>query len=149
MHDYSKPIGTKKLRFREWLQQKLDSKEIAGLEWIDRSRGLFKIPWKHGSRQCWNLDDSEIFRQWAVYSGRYREGVDRLDPRRWKTNFRCTLNALSDFKEIRERSCSRGPKAFKIYRMRNNNLKREEKAKEHGKRKYECALAMPESFYSK
>lgn len=139
MHDYSKPIGTKKLRFRDWLQQKLDGKEIAGLEWIDRRIGLFKIPWKHGSRHGWSVgDDAEIFRQWALHSGRYKEGVDKRDPKKWKTNFRCTLNALPDFWEDRDRSCSRGPNAFKVYRMRRNSrLKREEKAKrEHGRRKY-------------
>ena len=149
MHDYSKPIGTKKLRFRDWLQQKLDRKEIAGLEWINRRLGTFKIPWKHGSRHGWSVrDDAEIFRQWAVHSGRYIEGVDKRDPKKWKTNFRCTLNALRDFKEVKEESCSRGPMAFKMYRMRRSRVAREEKTKEHDTRKYYRALAMPESLHS-
>lgn len=120
MHDYSKPIGTKKLRFRDWLKQKLDNREITGLEWIDRRQGLFKIPWKHGSLHGWSLpQDAEVFRQWAIHSGRYKPGM-RLDPSKWKTNFRCTLNALPDFKEVKERSCTRGTKAHKIYIMKGD-----------------------------
>lgn len=136
MHDYSKLSRTKKLRFRDWLKQKLDNNEVKGLEWIDRRRGLFKIPWKHGSRHGWTVrDDAEIFRQWALHSGRYREGVDQRDPIKWKTNFRCTLNALSDFKEVRGRSCPRGPSAYKIYIMKSEKLKSQQKEKGE-KRKY-------------
>ena len=129
MHDYSKPSGTKKMRFREWLKEKLDNNEVAGLEWIDRPRGLFKVPWKHGSRHGWSLQgDAEIFRQWAIHSGKYTEGVDSPDPIKWKTNFRCTLNALPDFREVRGKSHPRGHKAFKIYIMRSEELKTEHKA---------------------
>ena len=127
MHDYSKLPATKKLRFREWLKQILDNNEIAGVEWIDRPHGVFKIPWKHGSQHGWNLQgDAEIFRQWAIHSGRYKQ--DKLDPVKWKTNFRCALNALPDFKELRERSCRRGSKAYKIYKMGREQLKTEQKA---------------------
>ena len=127
MHDYCKPAGTRRLRFRDWLKQKLDNKE--GAEWIDRSRGLFKIPWKHGSHRQWCVRyDCEIFKQWAIYSGKYNEGIDRPDPSKWKTNFRCTLNALPDFREMRDRSRPRGNEAFKIYMMKSNDSKIERKA---------------------
>ena len=129
MHDYCKPAGTKRLRFRDWLKQKLDDNEVEGVEWIDRSRGLFKIPWKHGLHRQWCFRyDSEIFRQWAVYSGKYTEGIDRPDPSKWKTNFRCTLNALPDFKEVREKSRPRGNEAYKIYMMKSKHSKTERKA---------------------
>ena len=124
MHDYCKPAETRRLRFRDWLKQKLDNKE--GAEWIDRSRGLFKIPWKHGSHRLWCVRyDCEIFKQWAIYSGKYTEGIDRPNPSKWKTNFRCTLNALPDFREVREKSCPRGNEAFKIYIMKSNDSKNE------------------------
>ena len=129
MHDYCKPAGTKRLRFRDWLKQKLDDNEVEGVEWIDRSRGLFKIPWKHGLHRQWCIsDDSEIFKQWAIYSGKYREGIDIPVPSKWKTNFRCTLNALPDFKEVREKSRPRGNEAYKIYMMKSNHSKTERKA---------------------
>lgn len=117
MHDYSKPLGKKRLRFRDWLIDRLNTKEIEGVQWIDRERGLFTIPWVHGSHQRWNINDVEIFRQWAIYSGKYEPSRDTPDPRKWKTNFRCTLNALRDFKEVRNGSSSRGPRRFKIYSL--------------------------------
>ena len=131
MHDYSKPSGKKRLRFRDWLIQRLDTGEIRGVQWIDRERGLFKIPWMHGSHKNWKENDVEIFRQWAIYSGKYNPSTARRpDPIKWKTNFRCTLNALPDFKEIevREESSSLGPKRYKIY-----SLKSKSKAKALGK----------------
>ena len=129
MHDYCKPAGTRRLRFRDWLKQKLDDNEVKGVEWIDRSRGLFKIPWKHGLHRQWCCHyDSEIFKQWAIYSGKYTEGIDLPNPSKWKTNFRCTLNALPDFKEVREKSRPRGNEAYKIYMMKSNHSKTERKA---------------------
>ena len=138
MHDYSKRSGKKRLRFKDWLIEKLDTDEIRGVQWIDRERGLFKIPWIHGSHKNWNINDVEIFRQWAIYSGKYNP-KHRPDPIKWKTNFRCTLNALHDFKEIevRDESSPRGPKRYKIYSLKSsdkaknglNALEKDEKGK--------------------
>lgn len=119
MHDYSKLSGTRKMRFREWLICKLDNGEIAGVQWLDRQGGIFKIPWKHGSGRDWRFTDAGIFEEWAKHSGKYVEGRDKPDPCKWKTNFRCTLNALPDFKEVRTKSCPRGPDAFKIYKLKD------------------------------
>lgn len=124
MHDYSKLSGKKRLRFKDWLIERLDNGKIRGVEWIDRERGLFKIPWMHGSHKNWNATDVEIFRQWAIYSGKYNPTADqRSDPIKWKTNFRCTLNALHDFKEIevREEHSPRGPKRYKIYSLKSSS----------------------------
>ncbi|KAM7442077.1 Interferon regulatory factor [Porites harrisoni] len=71
-----------------------------------------------GSRHGWSeKDDAALFRAWATYTGKYKEGRDLPDPRKWKTNFRCALNALPDIKEIREESCPGGKDAYKIYKM--------------------------------
>ena len=137
MHNYSKLSGKKRLRFKDWLFERLDTGEILGVQWIDRDRGLFKIPWTHGSHKNWNRNDVEIFRQWAVYSGKYNPTSTTPDPIKWKTNFRCTLNALPDFSEVRQESSSRGPKRYKIYSLKNNGkakkgqngLRNEEKRK--------------------
>ena len=108
----------KKLRLRDWLVQKINEGQY-GLRWegnpIDR---IFRVPWKHGSRHGWSVEDAALFQAWATYTGKYKEGRDDPDPRKWKTNFRCALNALPDIKEIRGKSCPRGKDAFKIYRMR-------------------------------
>ncbi|XP_068707185.1 interferon regulatory factor 2-like isoform X2 [Montipora capricornis] len=109
----------KKLRLRDWLVENIDA-GLHGLKWEGHpDKQTFRVPWKHGSRHGWSVkDDAALFRAWATYTGKYKEGKDKPDPRKWKTNFRCALNALPDIEEIREKSCPRGKDAFKIYRMR-------------------------------
>ena len=145
MHDNSKRSGKKRLRFRDWLLDQLDTKEIEGVQWIDRERGLFKIPWVHGSHQNWNITDAEIFRQWAIYSGTYKPSRDVADPRKWKTNFRCTLNALPDFEEVRNEGSSRGPRRFKIYSLKSTGKAKKEQS---GFKKKERKFQFEKQFYS-
>ena len=90
----------KELRLRDWLEEMIDV-GFYGLKWEDRSR--------HGWSE---KDDAALFRAWATYTKKNK------DPRKWKTNFICGLNALPDIKEIREESCPRGKDAYKIYKMR-------------------------------
>ena len=99
----------------------IDTGLFVFLKWEEDPRmPTFRIPWKHGSRHGWSeKDDAALFRAWATYTGKYKEGRDLPDPRKWKTNFRCALNALPDIKEIREESCPRGKDAYKIYKMRS------------------------------
>lgn len=139
MHDYSKRLEKKRLRFRDWLIDKLNTREIEGVQWIDRERGLFRIPWVHGSHHTWNENDVEIFRQWAIYSGKYEPSRDRPDHRKWKTNFRCTLNGLRDFKEVRNESSSRGPRKFKIYSLESIGMGKKEQSRyeKEEKRKFQ------------
>ena len=108
----------KKLRLRDWLKEMIDA-GLYGLKWEgDPRKRTFRIPWKHGSRHGWSeKDDAALFRAWATYTGKYKEGRDLPDPRKWKTNFRCALNALPDIKDIREESCPGGKDAYKIYKM--------------------------------
>ena len=107
----------KKLRLRDWLVQNINEGKY-GLRWEDRTERIFRVPWKHGSRHGWDVHaDAALFQAWALYTGKYKEGRDIPDPRKWKTNFRCALNALPDIKEIREKSCPRGKDGFKIYRL--------------------------------
>ena len=107
----------KRLRLRDWLVQKINEGKY-GLRWEgDPKKRTFRVPWKHGSRRGWSLDDAALFQAWALYTGKYKEGWDIPDPRKWKTNFRCALNALPDIKEIPEKSCPRGKDGFRIYRL--------------------------------
>lgn len=98
---------------RDWLLTKLESKEIPGLEWMDRKRKIFRIKWCHGSRHSWSVKDSVLFEQWAIHSGRWNNG----DHRRWKANFRCALNSLRTIEEIKDLSISKGQNAFRVFRM--------------------------------
>ncbi|EDO30221.1 predicted protein, partial [Nematostella vectensis] len=109
----------RRLRLRDWLAIQIESGEFTGLEWLDKGRRVFRVPWKHGSRQSWNVEkDAAVFREWAIYTGRYDARKMKPNPRRWKTNFRCALNALPDIEEVTEKSCTRGNNAFKVYRMK-------------------------------
>ena len=57
-----------------WLKEQINSGRYRGLEWIDRRKMTFSIPWKHASRNEWNHDDAKIFKAWATYTGLYKEG---------------------------------------------------------------------------
>ncbi|XP_031554517.1 interferon regulatory factor 2-like isoform X3 [Actinia tenebrosa] len=109
----------RRLRLRDWLVIQIESGNFLGLEWLDKERRIFRVPWKHGSRQSWKEEvDAAVFREWAIYTGRYDARKMAPNPRRWKTNFRCALNALPDIEEVTEKSCTRGNNAFKVYRMK-------------------------------
>lgn len=91
-------------RMRPWLEARINSGEIQGLEWIDQSQLIFKVPWKHVGNREWKEDDSQIFKEWAVHTGRFTEGVDQPDWPTWKTRFRCALHKLPDIKELKEQN---------------------------------------------
>lgn len=68
-------MPSERLGLRAWLEQKIDNCEFPGVEWLDRSRGTFVIPWKHASRHGWEQNqDAALFKAWAIYTGRYVEG---------------------------------------------------------------------------
>lgn len=111
-------MPVERLRLLPWLEKMIDCEASQGLQWVDRGKKIFKVPWKHASRHGWNRDtDAYLFRLWAEHTGRFREGLDKPDPRRWKANFRCALNALPDIIEIPSRGQTRGRDAFKVYRI--------------------------------
>ena len=49
-------------RMRPWLENRINSGEIAGLEWTDKTQLIFKVPWKHVNKREWKEDDSQIFK---------------------------------------------------------------------------------------
>ena len=57
------------------------------------------------------------FQEWAVHTGRFREGVDPTDYPTWKTRFRCALNKLPDIQEVKEYSKLDGTDPFRAYRF--------------------------------
>lgn len=46
---------------RPWLENLIDSGLVAGLEWIDANKTMFKVPWKHRSKKNWSLRHSSVF----------------------------------------------------------------------------------------
>ena len=50
-------------RLRPWLVGLIERDEVKGLEWMNKEKTLFKIPWKHAGKQDYNPEeDSKIFK---------------------------------------------------------------------------------------
>ncbi len=54
---------------------------------------------------------------WALFKGKFREGIDKPDPPTWKTRLRCALNKSNDFEEHVERSQLDISDPYKVYRI--------------------------------
>ncbi|XP_060771087.1 interferon regulatory factor 7 [Neoarius graeffei] len=96
----------------QWLLEQVQSGRYGGLYMLDRD--TFRIPWKHNSRKDCGDEDNRIFREWAVVSGKINEYPN--DKAKWKTNFRCALNGLTQFKMIHDNSKDL-ENPHKIYRI--------------------------------
>lgn len=116
-----KPIKAR-LSLPCWLEEQISSGRYKGLSWVDRSKREFTVPWKHASRHGWLEDDAALFKAWAVYTRRYREERGDLpDPKKWKANFRCAVNACPDIFAVK--SCSgskRGQNACRVFKFEKN-----------------------------
>ena len=131
-------MPAEKMRLRAWIEQQADSGRLRGLQWVERDKGIFKVPWKHASRQCWSVvKDACVFEAWAAHTGRYRRGIDKPDPRRWKANFRCALNALPDIRELPNQGIARGQDAYKVYQIIRKNDKKDSGQSRRGHSKCE------------
>lgn len=106
-----------KPQFASWLIEQVETGQYTGLCYVEQNR--FRVPWKHNSRKDCNDEDSKIFRAWAVASGKINEFPN--DKARWKTNFRCALNNLSQrFKMIKDNSKNQED-PHKIYEIVNTD----------------------------
>lgn len=84
-----------------------------------------------------NIFVSVFLQAWALFKGKYREGIDKPDPPTWKTRLRCALNKSNDFEEIVERSQLDISDPYKVYRIIPEGSKKgkgEEKHQRHSKR---------------
>ena len=54
---------------------------------------------------------------WALFKGKFREGIDKADPPTWKTRLRCALNKSNDFEELVDRSQLDISDPYKVYRI--------------------------------
>lgn len=105
-------------RMRPWLINHIDNGSIPGLVWMDKDQMIFRVPWKHGSRQNWKQSDANLFILWAEHRGKYHPDKDpRPNTKKFKATFRCALNSLPDCEEIVEKSRKSGQDAFKIYKF--------------------------------
>ncbi|NXF77910.1 IRF1 factor, partial [Sclerurus mexicanus] len=107
-----------RMRMRPWLEMQINSNQIPGLIWINKDKRIFQIPWKHAAKHGWDMEkDACLFRNWAIHTGRYKEGEKDPDPKTWKANFRCAMNSLPDIEEVKDKSINKGSSAVRVYRM--------------------------------
>ncbi|XP_047442290.1 interferon regulatory factor 4-like isoform X2 [Mugil cephalus] len=105
-------------KLRQWLIEQVDCGKYPGLVWENDEKSIFRIPWKHAGKQDYNRDeDAALFKAWALFKGKFREGVDKPDPPTWKTRLRCALNKSNDFEELVERSQLDISDPYKVYRI--------------------------------
>lgn len=103
-------------RFTPWLQDQIEKKDIEGLEWIDKERGIFKVPWVRVDKPEFEPAHAELFKRWAQHTGKYRRG-DQADPSTWKTRFRCALRKMQEIKEIRELGKLEGSNPYRAFKF--------------------------------
>ncbi|XP_066265205.1 uncharacterized protein [Branchiostoma lanceolatum] len=105
-HTQAMPVAeNSRERLRPWLITMIDSGAVPGLDWLNEEKTKFKIPWKHAGKHEYNQDrDSLLFKEWAKYTGKYREDVDKPEPAVWKTRLRCALNKHPKIHEVKNES---------------------------------------------
>lgn len=110
-----------KLHLKEWLITQIESGLYEGLCWEDERKTMFRIPWKHAAKKDYKqTEDAALFKAWAVYKGKYREGRDKADPTMWKTRLRCALNKSMDFVEVQDRNQLDITEPYKVYRIQDD-----------------------------
>nr|AJA02097.1 interferon regulatory factor 2 [Branchiostoma belcheri tsingtauense] len=101
-----------------WLRERVNSGQVPGVSWENKAKTVVKIQWTRKSQHDYNVDqDGAIFKEWAVHTGRYTEGVDTPDPSRWKTNFRCAMNKSTEAEYLRDQSQEQGDNPYRLYRL--------------------------------
>ncbi|XP_059189894.1 interferon regulatory factor 10 [Centropristis striata] len=110
-----------KMHMKEWLIAQIESGKYEGLSWEDEDKTMFRIPWKHAAKKDYKqTEDAALFKAWAVYKGKYREGRDKADPTMWKTRLRCALNKSTDFQEVPERNQLDITEPYKVYLIQHS-----------------------------
>ncbi|XP_067330057.1 interferon regulatory factor 4a isoform X2 [Channa argus] len=123
--DSSQSVSCGNGKLRQWLIEQIDSTKYPGLVWENDEKTIFRIPWKHAGKQDYNREeDAALFKAWAMFKGKYKEGVDKPDPPTWKTRLRCALNKSNDFDELVDRSQLDISEPYKVYRIIPEGAKR-------------------------
>lgn len=112
------PRPMDRLPLRPWLKKVLDLSCASGVQWMDKENGKFRVKWKHAARQGFSVDgDAELFKLWAIHTGKYNESKDKPDHKRWKANFRCAINSVSDLVEIKDEMHRQDGETYKVFQF--------------------------------
>ncbi|KAK1142424.1 hypothetical protein AOXY_G36930 [Acipenser oxyrinchus oxyrinchus] len=77
---------------QSWLVEQINSGRYPSLSWTNEALKRFRIPWKYDDRKDLTAEDTMIFKDWVVATGRYREGIDQPDPADWRRHFQRALD---------------------------------------------------------
>lgn len=131
--DYGLSASSGNGKLRQWLIEQVDCGKYPGLVWENDEKSIFRIPWKHAGKQDYNRDeDAALFKAWALFKGKYREGIDKPDPPTWKTRLRCALNKSNDFEELVDRSQLDISDPYKVYRIIPEGAKKRPRQEQGG-----------------
>ncbi|KAL5018866.1 hypothetical protein ScPMuIL_004588 [Solemya velum] len=101
---------------KPWIRTLLDDNTVEGVKWIDKQKGMFRIPWVHASSRCYDEEkDADLFKRYAQHTGRF--DPNQPNPTRWKTNFRAALRSLKDVTHHKKMSKTTGPDAYRVYQF--------------------------------
>ncbi|GFO27957.1 interferon regulatory factor [Plakobranchus ocellatus] len=99
-------VPEKRKLLREWLEERVNSGHYLGLNWLDKDKRIFRIPWYHNNNVT-NTEKPAIFKvfvDYARFTNKYREGT-KPNYSDFKHNFRCALKKLkSDFERLQDNS---------------------------------------------
>lgn len=104
---------------RPWLENMLESSTIEGLQWLDKEKTMFKVPWKHRSKKDWSTRHSSVFLEWAKNTGRWNKGDPTPNYAQLKTRLRCAFNKAPDIEEMKGYHSAQGEEPYKVYRFKN------------------------------
>ena len=68
--DLDRPDSNKRMLMRDWIIRQVERGDIPELRWTDGEMTLLKVPWLHGSRHGWQHNDCELFKRWAIHTGK-------------------------------------------------------------------------------
>ena len=113
----SSRVPKERQRFTPWLEDQINQGNIDGLEWIEKEKGIFRVPWVRVDKPEFELEThAELFKRWAQHTGKYRQG-DQPDPSTWKTRFRCALRKMQEIVEIKELGSLEGSKPYRAFKF--------------------------------
>ena len=64
------------------------------------------------------LHHALLLQEWALHTGKYREGVDQEEFARWKTNLRCALNKAADIEEVKDESQKEAENPYRVFKFK-------------------------------
>ncbi|GAB1600669.1 interferon regulatory factor 1-like [Argonauta hians] len=103
-------------RLLDWLVKELDSSSVPGAEWVNRQDGIFRLVWIRSKASGCNENYFQIFKDWAIHTGRFVEGEKPKYPY-WKSLFRNALNKQSNIKLISKNPDQEGETPCNVFQI--------------------------------